>query len=531
MKKVIDYLPSALLVGIAFSLVPLLLLPVGGFGTAMIVALFAVAGACTGIAYKWESFRNPTLQSDLKQLLPHRTARRRAAASAAAGGAGPVSYPTPRYRHNERPLTRTSTETDRLLNEIQHSPYSVLIGRNNCGKSYLLRSLLARIGLTARYLGPSRYQIFNLLNTFTPNPDQIQQRQREHLQFAQQSTNSDNSPSLDLSRSIASMTDERRELLRVLVRELLDQDMCELLTDHENRMSAHYVSVEGHNLSYTSSGFRLVMTLITSLLDDSYEYFLIDEPELGVSPDVQARLAAFLSDTGVRSKYFPHIKGIMVATHSSLFLDLANPHNNYVVSKNGDEITVERIANQADLADVHFSLLGNRFESLFLPSAIVLVEGETDAAFIGHMLSQRFPDFQFSVITGGGDGGLKRTSHILQNLLQTRRSPYSSRIFAVLDSVHDASTVSKLEKAGVPRDRIVVWSGNGIEFVYPPSIMDTLFGSGGELTISGRMVTRNGVSYDKSDLSRRVCQLVRPDTGMAAEFDAFLAAVATAVCA
>ncbi|EQD41488.1 hypothetical protein B2A_10645, partial [mine drainage metagenome] len=38
-------------------------------------------------------------------------------------------------------------------------------------------------------------------------------------------------------------------------------------------------------ISYTSSGFRLIATLVTSLLDTEYETFLIDEPELGISPE------------------------------------------------------------------------------------------------------------------------------------------------------------------------------------------------------------------------------------------------------
>jgi hypothetical protein len=49
-------------------------------------------------------------------------------------------------------------------------------------------------------------------------------------------------------------------------------------TVSDNSMSQKYISVDGHNISFTSSGYRLIATLVTSLLDEEYNTFLIDEP-------------------------------------------------------------------------------------------------------------------------------------------------------------------------------------------------------------------------------------------------------------
>ena len=78
-------------------------------------------------------------------------------------------------------------------------------------------------------------------------------------------------------------------------------------TAPDNSMSQKYISVDGHNISYTSSGYRLITTLITSLLDDEYDTFLIDEPELGISPEAQGLFADFLFDKDIRKKYFGRI--------------------------------------------------------------------------------------------------------------------------------------------------------------------------------------------------------------------------------
>src|SRR5690606_3177519 len=124
---------------------------------------------------------------------------------------------------------------------------------------------------------------------------------------------------------------------------------------------------------------------------------------LGISPEAQGVVADFLFDRQHRAKYFPHVKNIVLATHSTVFLDRNAITNNYTVSKNGDEVELQRISTHADFNRIHFFLLGNRFETLYLPSAIILVEGKTDHAFIQRVLATLFPNHQFSVITANSD--------------------------------------------------------------------------------------------------------------------------------
>src|SRR6185312_13098478 len=140
-------------------------------------------------------------------------------------------------------------------------------------------------------------------------------------------------------------------------------------TVENNSMSQKYISCGGHNISYTSSGFRLITTLVTSLLDTDHDTFLIDEPELGISPEAQGILADFLFDRAHRAKYFPHIRSLVLATHSTIFLDRQHITNNHKVEKRGDVIFVEAVDNQIDFNRIHFFLLGNRFETLYLPSS------------------------------------------------------------------------------------------------------------------------------------------------------------------
>jgi predicted ATPase len=430
------------------------------------------------------------------------------------------------YLYDETPKTVFSAASSQILETLKSAEYAVLVGKNNCGKSYILKTLTQKIGVNAAYLGPARYQNFNLLGFFTPTRSRKQQRHNEFLTYLKQAQNMDNSP-LNLQQAIAELSDDKRALLAQIIKVLLGTDMQIHQTVPNNSMSQKYISVNGHNLSFSSSGLRLITALVTGLSDEERDTFLIDEPELGISPEAQGLLADFLFDRQHRSKYFPHIKTLIFATHSTIFLDRRQLTNNYSVEKRGDEITVTQIRTQADFNRVHFFLLGNRFETLYLPSLIFIVEGKSDQVFIQRMLSLRFPNQQFSVLSANSEGRIKEVLHTAKNLLtDIQRSPYRDRIIAVVDSVHVTGLKQTLTSMGMIDENIVAWSKNGIEYFYPPSVLEQILGAGQEIVIDGDLVERNGIRYSKADLASQICARVNSATEMHPEFENFLSLVA-----
>jgi len=206
------------------------------------------------------------------------------------------------YQYDQRPNTRFNEAAQTVLAQIRESEYAVLVGRNNCGKSFLLKTLTQQWGQTASYLGPARYQNFNLLGYYTPNRNRRNERWNNFINhWHQQHQNIDNSP-VNLQQAVAELTDSQRNNLIEIVELLLGTRMEIKETVPGNSMSQKYISCNGHNISFTSSGFRLVATLLTSLLDTDYDTFLIDEPELGISPEAQGVLADFLFDRERRAK-------------------------------------------------------------------------------------------------------------------------------------------------------------------------------------------------------------------------------------
>jgi len=431
------------------------------------------------------------------------------------------------YQYDQKPGTRIADASAPVLQQIRNAEYAVLVGRNNCGKSFLLKYMTTQWGQTASYLGPARYQNFNLLGYYTPNQNRRNERWNEFMhQWNQQHQNMDNSP-VNLQQAIAELSDAQRATLIEIVQILLGVTLEIRHTVPGNSMSQQYISVNGHNISFTSSGFRLIATLVTSLLNAEYDIYLIDEPELGISPEAQGVLADFLFDRSHREHYFPHIKTLVFATHSTVFLDRRVIGNNYTVEKTGDEITIHPVSTLAELNKVHFFLLGNRFETLYLPSIIVLVEGKCDHKFIERCLALRFPSSQMSVIAANSDDRIKEILAIARGLLtDLQRSPYRDRIFVVLDSVHSATLPQQLATMGLSTDNIIKWPQNGIEYYYPPNILDSIYGIGGTIQIESDHVSRNGLTYTKNELVEKVVSLLTPQTLMHEVFeDLFLSRI------
>jgi hypothetical protein len=284
-------------------------------------------------------------------------------------------------------------------------------------------------------------------------------------------------------------------------------------------MSQQYVSVNGYNISYASSGYRLITSLVTSLLSDEHDTYLIDEPELGISPEAQGTFSDFLFDPALRNKYFPHVRSLVFATHSTLFLDRRVVSNNYFVTKTAELIDIEQVSSVADINRVHFFLLGNRLEALYMPSAIIIVEGKTDVAYIERVLRVRYPAVRFSLIAANSDSRIRDVFNVTKNLFgDIQKSPYSHRVFAIVDSTHGTGMIQHLEGMGMPRQNIVVWEKNGIEYYYPQNLIQEVFHSTEPISVHGDRISLNGLTYTKQQLSDLILPRIDGRTVYPAEF-------------
>lgn len=401
------------------------------------------------------------------------------------------------------------------LHEVSKMPYASFTGDNNSGKSLALFTLRSTLGEEAYLCGTNR---FGFLSDLKHDPSLQTDMRSLHSSFQNETHNDQTNFEqnwLQLSSLLVSYKDKQRAEVFDLCGELIGAKFSLQRRDPDNEISARYVDMDGQPLSAGSTGTRLLMTLIAVLKNSFFSHVLIDEPELGLSPRLQANLAHLIMDPKRRALNFPHLTSITVSTHSHLFLDKSNVNNNFSVRKAGKTVTFKRMSSMSELNRVQFNMLGNSLEDLFLPSAIIICEGKTDKPFFDRLIQLRFPNKKILVLESQGD--VKRVFRSLTtNLGDFHKSPFRDRTFIILDSVHSRGTKEELSKLGAPDDRIVVWDKNGIEYIYPPSLVANVFGCGeGDLnllSITSDNVTVGEETRRKVALAEEVITRMRSDT-------------------
>jgi predicted ATP-dependent endonuclease of OLD family len=405
-------------------------------------------------------------------------------------------------------------------------PVTVLSGPNNGGKTLLLKHLFSLTGHSGYLIGCNRFSNIDVLNS-------RQREQHEHhryydnfmFQFERSNQNTE-SNDLNLELVLTGLKDRQRSKLFATAEALIGNKFVMQRTDPENEFSPFHVKMDDENLRYGSSGTRLFLTILGILLDERFSTLLIDEPEIGLSPRLQTRLAGFLYDPSERATFCPHLRQLYIATHSHIFLNRSTYANNYVVTKNENLISAQQVQTASDLHELQFNMLGNDLELLYLPSAIVLVEGDTDALFGAKTVGFHLPRRKVAFVRAHGEGEVtKKINYFKESFGDLASSPYRDRLFVLYDKEINTS-LTRIENAGVRRDNIIVLSKNGIEHYYPRALVAEAFHCSEvdvpSIPLGHEPVDHNGHRYSKTDLAKFVVERLTEKHPIDPEINVFL---------
>lgn len=395
----------------------------------------------------------------------------------------------------------------------QGQKVTVLTGYNNSGKSAYLKKMAEHDKVL--YLGPNRFYSFHFMSLFNHDENEMNNF-RNNMNNARNSQYSNFESSFyDTNRALTRLTNQRRQKLFEVFEDIFGVTISVKPEFEDNEFSNRYVDIDGDSLSVTSSGTRLFLGVIAALMDERFQAVALDEPELGLSPVLQTKLAPLIIARERDDELFPHNPHFFITTHSHTFLDKQNPSNNFVVSREGNKIQANACKNKQELIDIHFRMLGNDLGNLYLPDAIVFVEGETDKIYLQRVLRASFPNRNIVVESCGGDiaARLNSWSSALGDL---QMGPYRNRTFVVADSVMQSGLLRLISRLGIPDENVARWDANGIEYVYPPALLGQIFGARvattNELTITGDRVTAHAVTKTKMELAQALSAQITSST-------------------
>ncbi len=413
-----------------------------------------------------------------------------------------------------KPRVTVKPTIEGLWTSRKETSSTVFCGPNNCGKTFLLKQFYMEAGPGSYLLGANRFSHVGMINTRMI--DQAEYKQHyENFQNAFYTTEDNKEDNArNLEQILTGLEDTQIEKLFAACKDLLGNSLSIRQVNPSNRFSPFYIDMDGERLAVGSSGTRLLLTLLGTLFDPQFTTVLIDEPELGLSPRVQVALARLLFDANERKTRLGHLQSVFLATHSHLLLDRSVLSNNFVVQKRGNNVSVIQVSSTSEFNRLQFNLLGNELEALFLPSAIVLVEGESDATFLGQVFQMLVPERRVALVRGGGDGDAQRKLNVLIDAFGDMSiNPFASRTFVLLDKKNSVR-VDRIVKMGVMRQNICILNYNGIEHYYPKTLIASVFRCGhsevSQINLETDPIEFNGIRYSKKELAEIVASRLMP---------------------
>lgn len=134
------------------------------------------------------------------------------------------------------------------------------------------------------------------------------------------------------------------------------------------------LDVDNFLVELNGAGIREALRLVLDYEFVQPNLLLVEEPELHLHPALESSMLRYLKKISRQSQ-------VLMATHSTNFLDLADPQGVFLVTKKFEAGTqVERLEDYDEMAEVIPAEIGLRLASLFMYERLILVEGPSDEA-------------------------------------------------------------------------------------------------------------------------------------------------------
>lgn len=221
---------------------------------------------------------------------------------------------------------------------------------------------------------------------------------------------------------------------------------------------------------YAGAGLKHFVDIFVKATLSRASVVLIDEPEMGLHPNLQRELLAYLLKLNQEkgTQFF-------VATHSPVFLTDPEKVTSFVIQNRQGQRSAVRVP--AESLYTVWGDLGIRPGDLLQNDIIVLVEGQSDVIFFEHVLKElymeEFRDIAIGIVQYGGDAaaGIIDSTISVENLVPGSGFRLWIRDRDSSPKENAATTTTKfknaLEKSG---ESCYILKKREIEFYFPEDV-------------------------------------------------------------
>jgi predicted ATPase len=223
------------------------------------------------------------------------------------------------------------------------------------------------------------------------------------------------------------------------------------------------------DILYSGTGLRHFLDILLKTTMSGASVVLLDEPELGLHPDLQRRFMEYLGKLADEKKL-----QFFLATHSQVLLNYADAMTFYRMTNTKGK----RVTTKVESSGIHtlMSDLGIRPSDVFNQDLCLLVEGAADVVFFEHVIRTLYKEFEKVAVGviqygGGSASGIIDGTINVSNIVPAQKYTFwtHDRDARPADppDAEAAAFQAKLAGSGFEAR---VWNKRSIEWYFPESV-------------------------------------------------------------
>lgn len=311
--------------------------------------------------------------------------------------------------------------------------YTVLVGKNNSGKSWLLKSINQKLQVgtepfTVYYVSPERFGALerntnledaSFSNTYQRDQEKLRNQSND---FITEAISKFNGLIAQLNRS-----PKKTKKIRDIFLKNLNNKIPSIVfsyTDSSESTPFHFKINDKYinpNSDKFSSGTNQIIALMTSVMYFFYSnkykddaVLLLDEPDVHIHSDLQSEFIYFLTEITKKTKH-----KIIIATHSSSIISGFTLMNNaYIATRDDANLKMDFYKIDDYVRNLLPSLGSHSLSHTFNKSPILLVEGEDDELVWQHAIRNSGKDklIKFHIINTESKDEMKKYEKLISSI-------------------------------------------------------------------------------------------------------------------